>query len=213
MSAGKLAIRIVWFYLGLFIFATGGALIIKAGLGAAPWDIFHLGTSRQTGVQLAYIVQATGGVIILLDLSLGIRPTLGMILNMLSVGPILQAILSVRVPLFQEPVRWLMLTAGILMVGLGTALYVSADLGAGPRDGLMIGLTRRLGLPVAVIKNGIDLTVALAGWWLGGPLGFGTVVIALLIGPSIQMNMGMISRLSTYAPFNQFVKPVSLKRT
>lgn len=206
-------LRLLWYYLGLVVVSSGYALVIKPGLGAAPWDIFHLGVNGRVGIPLALTVQLTGLIIILLDWSLAIRPSVGMILNMLSVGPILSSILSL-LPLPTTPAgKWLMLLFGILVVGIGTALYISADMGPGPRDGLMVGLTRRLGLPVAVIKNGIDLTVALAGWWLGGPLGLGTVVVALTIGPSIQFGMGLVVRLSTYKPFSGFVRPVSLKRT
>lgn len=206
-------LRLLWYYLGLVVVSSGYALVIKPGLGAAPWDIFHLGVNGRVGIPLALTVQLTGLIIILLDWSLAIRPSVGMILNMLSVGPILSSILSL-LPLPTTPAgKWLMLLFGILVVGIGTALYISADMGPGPRDGLMVGLTRRLGLPVAVIKNGIDLTVALAGWWLGGPLGLGTVVVALTIGPSIQFGMSLVVRLATYKPFSGFVRPVSLKRT
>lgn len=205
--------QVLWFYLGLIVVVFGYALVIKAGVGAAPWDIFHLGVELQTGVQLRFVVQLTGVVIILLNMVLGIRPTLGMVLNMLSIGPLLQLLRS----LIDQPStpigQWAMLFAGILIAGLGTALYVSADIGSGPRDGMMIGLTRQLGIPVGFVKNGIDVVVALLGWWLGGPLGLGTVVVALTLGPSVQLGMAAVARLATFSPFSSFVRPVVLKRS
>ncbi|MFZ5814515.1 MAG: YczE/YyaS/YitT family protein [Bacillota bacterium] len=205
-------VRILWFYLGLAILSLGYSLVIAPMVGAAPWDIFHLGMAKQSGISLSLVIQLTGVVIILLNLALGIRPGVGMFLNMFSVGPMLQFLLQ-HLPMPDSlPGRWLMLGLGLFVIGVGTALYVSADLGPGPRDGLMIGLTRKTGLPVAVIKNSMDLAVAVTGWLLGGPLGLGTVAVALGIGPSIQFGMYLVARLATYRPFTGFVRPVALKR-
>lgn len=209
----RLIYKVLWYYLGLVVVSLGYALVIKPGLGAAPWDIFHIGLSSRTGVPLSLVIQLTGLMIITLNWRLEIRPSIGMVLNMLSVGPILTSILS----LLQVPQtlagRWAMLLAGILICGFGTALYISADLGPGPRDGMMVGLTRRLGLPVGLVKNGIDVIVTLLGWLLGGPLGLGTVVVALTLGPSIQFGMSLVVRIAKLPPLTGFVRPVSLKRS
>lgn len=208
-----LVYRLLWYYLGLTVVVFGYALVIKPGLGAAPWDIFHLGVSGRSGVALSLVIQLTGLMIILLNWRLSIRPSIGMVLNMLSVGPILTSMLGgLEVPQTLAG-RWVMLLVGILVAGFGTALYISADMGPGPRDGMMVGLTRRFGLPVGVIKNGIDVTVALLGWLLGGPLGVGTVVVALGLGPSIQFGMSLVARLARLGPLSGFVRPVSLKRS
>ncbi|HYF91297.1 MAG TPA: hypothetical protein VD969_03520 [Symbiobacteriaceae bacterium] len=206
-------LRLLWFYLGLVTTCAGIAMVIKPGIGAAPWDIFHLGVAGRSGIPLSLVIQLIGVMIILLDWSLKIRPSIGMVLNMLSVGPILSSILNLLEVPQTLPGRWLMLAAGVLVFGFGTAMYISADMGPGPRDGLMVGLTRRFGLPVAVIKNGIDVTVALVGWALGGPLGLGTVIVALSIGPSVQFGMSLIARMARLRPFAGFVRPVSLKRS
>lgn len=213
MSTFHLALRLVWFYVGLAIVTLGYSLIIRPTIGAAPWDIFHLGVHQQTGVPLGLVIQLTGVVLILINIALRIKPGVGMVLNMLSVGPMLQWVLG-RLPGPGSPVGgWVMLTAGIMTVGLGTALYVSADLGPGPRDGMMIGLTRRFGQPIALIKNGMEVTVTVSGWLLGGPLGLGTLLVALGLGPSIQLGMHLVERLSQLRPFSAFVRPVALKRT
>ncbi len=205
-------VRVLWFYVGLTVCALGYALVIKPAVGAAPWDIFHLGIAGRTGVALGLVIQLVGVGIILLDLVLGIKPGPGMFLNMLSVGPMLQFMLPVLPMPASLLGRWLMLGVGILVAGVGTALYVSADLGPGPRDGLMIGLTRKTGLPVAVIKNAMDLVVAISGWLLGGPLGLGTLVVALGLGPAVQFGMYLVRHLATFRPFTTFVRPVALKR-
>lgn len=210
--AFRYPLRLAWFFAGLAIVAFGYAMIIKPGFGAAPWDIFHLGVSGKSGLPLGFVVQGIGVIIIGLNALLHIKPTVGMVLNMLCYGPLLQFMLSVLPVPDSLAARWLMLAAGITVAGLGTAIYVSAGLGAGPRDGLMLGLTRMLGLPVAVVKNGMDVTVALAGWWLGGPLGLATVIVALGIGPAVQMGMYVVERLSHLAPFSGFVTPVALRR-
>lgn len=210
--AVRLTVQVLWYYVGLITVAAGYAMIIRPGLGAGPWDIFHLGVAGRTGFPLFAVIQGTGLLIILLNLTLGIRPTVGMILNMLSVGPILQVCLALLPLPLSLAGRVAMLVAGILIAGLGTALYVSADLGSGPRDGMMIGLTRRLGLPVGPVKNGIDVIVALLGWWLGGPLSWGTLLVVAGLGPSMQLGMAVVVRLATYRPFTLFVHPVSLKR-
>lgn len=208
----RFPLRLAWFYAGLVIMTFGYALIIGPGFGAAPWDIFHLGLHQKTGVPLGLVIQLMGVLIILIDVALQIKPTLGMFLNMLSVGPILQFMLA-RLPVPESLIgRGVMLAAGLLTAGLGLGLYISAGLGAGPRDGLMLGLTRKLGLPVAVIKNGIDITVALLGYWLGGPLGVGTVLVALTIGPSVQFGLHVVNWLSQVSPFSTFVEAVPLKR-
>lgn len=204
--------RLVWYYVGIVITCLGYALVITPGLGAGPWDILHLGISGRTGVPLGLVVQVMGAFIILLDVLLGMRPNLGMVLNMLSFGPILQFLLE-RMPVPQSTAGlWAMLAAGVLVSGVGTAFYASADLGAGPRDSLMIGLTRRLGLPVAVVKNGLDLVVSLVGWWLGGPLGAGTVAVVLGVGPAVQLGFFLAAQLARLGPLHGIVRPVPLRQ-
>lgn len=212
-SSRQFLLRLLWFYVGLAVVTTGFGMVIRPGVGAAPWDIFHLGVNRQTGLPLGVVMQLTGLVIILLNWSLKIKPGLGMVLNMLSVGPMVQVVLAVLPTPETLWGRWLMLAVGIFLAGFGTAFYVSADLGSGPRDGMMIGLTRKLGLPVAVIKNGMDITVALVGWLLGGPLGFGSILVALSLGPSVQLGMHLMERVARFHPFFRFVRPVALKRS
>jgi uncharacterized membrane protein YczE len=212
-SRMQFCIKILWFYMGLVILVTGFTTMARAGLGASPWDVFHLGLHERVGGQLALVMQVTSLFIVLLNLLLGIRPSLGMILNMLTIGPLFQFLYG-QLPTPATLIgQWMMLLVGIFTGGLGIALYTSADLGSGPRDGLMIGLTRKLGLPVGVVKNGIDMVIAFLGWRLGGPLGLGTVVVALGMGPAVQLGLRLVTWLSAQRPFHLFVRPVSLKRS
>jgi uncharacterized protein len=204
--------QILWYYAGIIIMCLGYAMIIKPAVGAGPWDIFHLGIVHQTGIPLGFVVQLIGLAIVLLDLKLRIQPTLGMILNMITVGPIMSTLLALLPMPTLLITRWLMLLVGIFLAGLGTAWYVSAGIGSGPRDGLMIGLTQRINLPISIIKNGIDVTVALVGWAMGGPLGVGTVVVAIAMGPSVQVGLHLMAKLRTITWLEPLVQPVVLKQ-
>lgn len=204
-SAKKYCLQVAWFCLGIAVMCLGLAMVIRPGFGASPWDIFHLGLSTRLSVPLSFVVQTVGLLIILVNLTLGVRPSVGMVLNMVLVGPTMQFFLGVLPEPTGWPLRLGMLALGLLLDGFGTAWYISADLGAGPRDGLMLGLSHRLRLPVAVVKNGLDICVALLGWWLGGPLGAGTVAVALCIGPIIQTGMFLIARASAHGPLSGFV--------
>jgi len=212
-SLWNMSRKVLWFYLGMIVTSLGYSLNITAGVGAGPWDVFHLGSQTTLGIPLFLVVQGVGVALILVNMALGIRPTLGMFLNMASMGPIMQVSLQLLRTPEHLVSRWIMLACGTLIAGLGTALYASADLGTGPRDGMMIGLTRTLNLPVGIVKNGIDALVATGGWLLGGPLGLGTVAVALTLGHSMALGMRAVRMLATISPFDQFVKPVSLKRT
>jgi uncharacterized membrane protein YczE len=204
--------QILWYYAGIIIMCLGYAMIIKPAVGAGPWDIFHLGIVHQTGIPLGFVVQLIGLAIVLLDMKLRIQPTLGMILNMITVGPIMSTLLALLPMPTLLITRWLMLLVGIFLAGLGTAWYVSAGIGSGPRDGLMIGLTQRINLPISIIKNGIDVTVALVGWAMGGPLGVGTVVVAIAMGPSVQVGLHLMAKLRTITWLEPLVQPVVLKQ-
>jgi uncharacterized membrane protein YczE len=209
----KLPLKLLWFYLGLAVMGGGMAMFVRSGLGAAPWDVFHLGVVSRTALGLGLVSELAGLVIILINWLMGIKPTLGTVLNMLTFGPIMQ----VEIGLLPRPeallFRWLMLLVGIFLMGFGTGLYVSADLGSGPRDGLMIGLTRRLGVSVGMVKNTMDICIAVLGWWLGGPLGLGTAAVALGQGPAVQIGLNLVARMANLSWLAGFIRPVQLNRS
>lgn len=188
--------RLLSFVVGMQIMCFGYAMLIKPGLGAAPWDVLHLGASLHMPFSLSVVIFIASVLVLLFNLLLSIYPSIGMVLNILFLGPLMQFALG-HVP---EPIslagRLLMVAAGVLVAGLGIALYTSADLGSGPRDGMMLGLAKKLGRPVGIVKNGIDILLCLFGWLLGGPLGVGTVVAALLTGPAVQLGYAVVRRLT-----------------
>lgn len=211
-SLPRLLLRLCWFYLGLAVMSLGIAATIYADVGAGPWDVFHVAVSLHLPLTVGQAMIAVGLLVILIGWGLGVKPALGTILNMLCVG-ILVDWFTPLLPNVSGPVApWLLLAVGVVLNGLGTGLYVSAGLGTGPRDGLMVGLTRRLGWPVGAIRVAIEGTAALVGWLLGGPLGIGTVVLALLLGPATQVGFAVANKIAALPGLRMFVEPIALSR-
>jgi uncharacterized membrane protein YczE len=171
---------------GLALFGVGIALIIDADLGAAPWDVFHTGVSDLTGLGVGTVIILTGAALLLLWIPLRETPGLGTVLNAVEIGLVVDLVL----PLVPEPdglaARLAMMFAGVVVIGIGSAAYIGAGLGPGPRDGLMTGIARR-GVSIRVARTGIEVTVLLIGVALGGAIGLGTAVFALGIGPLVQL--------------------------
>ncbi len=174
--------RLVSLYAGLVLFGLSVALMISARLGLDPWDVFHQGLARRTGLPFGWIVNGVGVGVLLLWIPLRQRPGFGTVSNVIVVGLVVDAAL----PLLPQPramaVRIAYLTAGILANGVATGLYIGAGLGPGPRDGLMTGLAKR-GWPIRRVRTSIELAVLAAGWLLGGTVGIGTLLYAISIGP------------------------------
>jgi uncharacterized protein len=170
---------------GLLVFGMGEGMLVASELGNSPWTVFAEGLSKQTPLSVGTATVVTSFVILLLWIPLRQRPGLGTIANAVVVGLALDATLSVLpdhaalVPRIGEVV------AGIALVALGSAFYLGAALGPGPRDGLMTGVHRLTGRPVALIRTGIELTALTVGIVLGGTFGPGTIAFALLIGPAV----------------------------
>lgn len=175
--------RSVQLLAGLIAFGVGMGLMVRASVGVPPWDVLATGLVNTTGYSFGTITVVIGVVVLLLWVPLRERPGMGTVLNVLTLGPVAQVVIDllpaqeslwVRVPLF---------AAGILSVALGSGLYIGAQFGSGPRDGLMTGLHRITGRPIWVVRTGIEVAVLAAGWLLGGNVGVGTLVFALFIGP------------------------------
>lgn len=182
---GRLAVLIA----GLFCFALGIVLTLQARLGLGPWDVLHQGLANRTILSFGQTSIGVGFCILVLAWALGIRPGVATVLNMLLVGAFVDLILWIGlVPDFAgRPwlLRLVVDIAGVALVGIGSAFYIKANLGAGPRDGLMLGLARRAGGRVAPVRAAIELTVLTAGFLLGGKVGLGTLIFALGIGPAV----------------------------
>jgi len=176
--------RLARLLIGLWVFGTGEALVIAADLGNSPWTVFADGVSVQTPLSIGLATVATSFVLLLIWIPLGERPGLGTIANALVVGIAIDVMLLL---LGDAPlaVRIGELVVGIVLVGIGSGLYINAALGPGPRDGLMLGLHRRTGRPVGPLRIGIELTALVSGALLGGTYGIGTVAFAVLVGPAV----------------------------
>lgn len=175
-------LRLFNLYVGLVLFGVSMALMIRAQLGLASWDVFHQGLADRTGLPFGWLVIGVGAVVLLLWIPLRQRPGLGTVSNVIVVG----LTVDVALPLLPQPgqlaVRVGLLAAGILLNGVATGLYIGARFGPGPRDGLMTGLAAR-GHSIRVMRTAIELTVLAIGWLLGGTVGVGTVLYAVAIGP------------------------------
>jgi uncharacterized membrane protein YczE len=170
---------------GLVLFGVGIALMVRADLGLAPWDVLHQGVAERTGIAIGNVTILTGAVVLLLWIPIRERPGLGTVLNVLVIGLVVDATLALVAAPTAMWQRVAFLAAGIFVFGPGSGLYIGAGLGPGPRDGLMTGLARR-GRSVRVVRTGIELTALAVGALLGGRVGIGTVAFALTVGPNVH---------------------------
>jgi len=173
---------------GLFLYALGHVLTIKANLGVTPWNTFHMGVSFRTGMTLGTTIIATGFIIVLLNLLAKQRVGIGTILNMSLIGVFVDLQLSSG--LIPESNSFLLslifVFLGMFAIAIATWLYIGAGLGAGPRDGLMVSVMKWTAKPVGIVRTVMEISVLLIGILLGGKLGIGTPIIALLLGPICQ---------------------------
>ena len=180
--------RAVRLLVGLVLFGSGLAVLVRADLGFDPWTVLSDGLRQVTDLTLGQLTVATSLVVLLLWIPLRERPGVGTLANALLVGVVLDLGVRVLPPVTDLLARGALLVLAVALVAVGTGLYVGAGWGPGPRDGLMTGLAR-LGVPVALARGGIEVSVLLVGWLLGGSVGVGTLVFALGIGPLVGLVM------------------------
>ncbi|WP_445009102.1 membrane protein YczE [Rhodococcus marinonascens] len=184
-----LARRLTALFAGLWLYGFSMALMITAGLGLDPWDVFHQGIAGRTPLSFGTVTALTGVGVLLLWIPIRQKPGFGTIANVLVIGVSVDTSLAFLDPVDSLVVRIAMLLGGVVLNAFATVLYIGAGMGPGPRDGLMTGLVARTGLSVRVIRTSIEVVVLSIGWLLGGTVGVGTVVYALGIGPLIQLMM------------------------
>lgn len=184
--------RVTQLLFGLFLYGAGCALTIEAGLGVDPWTVFAQGLSLHTGIGIGWITNILGFFVLLLWIPLRQKPGVGTIANILLVGTSMQATLWLVPPVAGLLSQIALLLGGILLVALASGLYIGARFGPGPRDGLMTGMNSRLGWPIWLSRALVELTVLLIGWLLGGTVGIGTVLFALLIGPLVHLALPLL---------------------
>lgn len=173
--------------IGFFLYGLAIALIVQANLGTGTWLVLEVALADILGIQIGTMTVYMGFLVLILALLLREQVGWGTLANILSIGPWLNLFLDViPSPKDALALQIAMFLLGVLIQGIATAVYIGVNAGAGPRDSLMLALHRTTGVSIRLARAAIELIVVLIGWLLGGPLGFGTLVFALLIGPSVQ---------------------------
>jgi len=187
--------RLVQLYSGLALYGFATALRVRANLGLDPWGAFHQGVSETIGIKFGTAIILVGAVILLLWIPLRQKPGLGTVSNIIVIGLATDVALMVVPDAHSWLLQLLCLVAGTALTGFAGAAYMGAGLGTGPRDGLMMGIVARTNWPVQRVRAGIELTVLAAGWLLGGAVGWGTIIHAVLIGPVLDRSMQLLAAL------------------
>ena len=182
--------------LGLWLFGTGEAMLVDAALGNAPWTVFAQGLSVRTGLGIGVATFFTSVVVLLMWIPLRERPGLGTVANAVVIATALQVMIAVLPN--PEGLVWRVgqVLLGIALVGIGSGLYLTTNLGPGPRDGLMTGIHVRTGVAVTPVRLGLEVSGLAVGWLLGGTVGIGTLLFALLIGPSVGYGLRLVGWLA-----------------
>jgi len=194
-SRRDLVERIVQLLIGLFLYGVALGLMVHGGIGVAPWDVLALGVAGQTGIGYGAVTVLVSIIVLVLWIPLRQRVGLGTLLNSLLVGPSADLALAL-IP--EPPSIWVgapMFVAGLVLLAFATGLYIAADFGPGPRDGLMTGLVRRTGWPVWLVRTLLEGSVLAIGFLLGGPVGVGTVLFAFGVGPLVGWFLPWTTRL------------------
>lgn len=196
--------------LGLMLFGLAVALMVEARIGLDPWSSLHEGLSLRTGLSFGRISQGIGLLLIVGSrVFLAVRPGIATVFNMLLVGPWIDFFRALegfpaQAALLPGVLQFLV---GVLILGLATATYIGARLGAGPRDGLAMGLARRIDRSLRLTRNGIEVTVLIVGASLGGPIGLGTVIFAVTMGPVMQTSLRLFGVSTDPSPERTPVAP------
>ncbi|MGP2438172.1 membrane protein YczE [Streptomyces sp. JW3] len=189
----RLTRRLTQLYGGLLLYGASSALLVRSGLGLEPWNVLHQGLAERTGLSMGLILTIVGAAVLLLWIPLRQRPGLGTVSNVLVIGAAMDGTLALLPDAHGWAARAAFLIAGIVLNGAATGLYLAARFGPGPRDGLMTGLNRRTGRSVRLVRTGVEITVVVTGFALGGTVGIGTLLYAVTIGPLAQLFLRMFA--------------------
>ena len=189
--------RIFILIFGLFIFGLGDSLLIITGIGNAPWSVLAQGISLNTPLSIGAATFFISLTVLALWIPLKQRPGLGTVANIIVLAVAIEIGLAFIPKVNDLYLKYLYILFGIALVGVGSALYITCGLGTGPRDGLMTGLHYKTGVRVGRVRLGIELIALSIGALLGGTVGIGTALFALLIGQSVAISLGVVERLTT----------------
>ena len=189
--------RVGILFFGLAIFGLGDSLLVQGNVGNAPWTVFAQGLSLKTGWELGVSTFVISVCVLLTWIPLRERPGFGTLSNILLIATFIQVGISIFPKQNSFATGVLFDLIGITLVGIGSSLYITCGLGPGPRDGAMTGIHQRTGVRVGRVRLGIEVTVLVIGWLMGGTVGVGTLLFALLIGHSIAISLGIVARLTS----------------
>ena len=180
---------------GLTLFGLGEGLLIVSAAGASPWSVFAQGIHLNVGLSVGAITIIISILLLILWVPLSQKPGMGTILNALIIGLMIDICIRF-VPTPEDFISQIFLAVvAVLTVGLGGGIYLVANLGAGPRDGLMIGLQKKTNFPIAVVRATLEITVMSIGWYLGGTVGLGTLLFAFGIGPAVALSLYVVGKI------------------
>ncbi len=201
---GNLAVRLVALFGGLVLFGLAIVFMLESGLGLPPWDVLHYGIAEHTPLPLGTVSILVGLIIVAITWLLGTPPGFGTLANAVVIGASIDVLRSFdaieALSEADQAIRIGLLAAGILLFGVGSALYIGAGMGAGPRDSLMMVLARRTGRRIGLVRGAMEITVLLAGLALGGIAGIGTLALAFLVGPVVELAFWTVVKLGLARP-------------
>ena len=188
------SITLIYLILGLILFGLGETLLITAGVGVSPWTVLAQGISFKTGYSIGLTTFFVSIGVLCLWIPLRQKPGVGTILNTI----IVSIVIDVSLPYLPAPellvFQILQVIIGVVIVGLGSGFYLIANLGPGSRDGLMTGLQKKTNLPISLIRAILEISAVTVGWYLGGIVGIGTIIFALVIGPFVSAGLFFVGR-------------------
>jgi uncharacterized protein len=199
----KYLIRLIILIVGLFFYALGIVCLYRSNMGLGPWDVLHQGISFHTPLSFGQAGIVVGVFLVAASLLIKVIPGVGTICNMILIGVFEDMLLSIRAFQHVGEAFWvwrlLLNVAGVIIIGLGTALYIAPQLGAGPRDGLMLRLHEITRLRVTIVRGCIEISVLIFGFLLGGTIGIGTVIFAFGVGPVIEFGFAFLKKVGLTA--------------
>jgi len=195
LSIAPPLLSVLFLFIGLSIFGLGHAILFGSNFGVSPWMVLAQGLAIQfeIGIGLSIIVVSFG--VLLFWIPLKEKPGIGTFINFFVVAAVIEMTLPIIPYQTDISLKLLQVFVGILVIGVGGSIYLIANLGPGPRDGLMTGLSRKTGIPMAYVRNVLEISVVIIGWSLGGTAGVGTVIFAIMIGPVIVAYMYLMKTI------------------
>ena len=187
--------QVFFLILGLTLFGLGEGLLIVSSSGASPWSVLAQGISLNLGLSIGTITFFVSIAVLILWIPLNQKPGIGTILNAI----IIALMIDICIKFVSTPdniySQLILAVIAVLTVGIGGGIYLVANLGAGPRDGLMVGLQNKTNLPIAVVRAFLEISVVTIGWYLGGTVGIGTLLFAFGIGPAVALGLFLVGKV------------------